>query len=829
MKIIRGWLDKPYVMANPGSSFPNCQPKLQESVSVPRAGIRVRPRSRPPLNSIAVACATFALATLQPAVTNGQEVVGRTNTESQTSGGTLEEVTVTARKREENLQDVPISIQTIDGQARIERNLNSLLTLSETLPSLHIGTGGRSDDLYIRGIGSGTNQGFDQSVGLFIDDIYHGRSRVVATTFLDLERVEVLKGPQSTYFGNNAIAGALNIVSRRPGAEFGGFARALYGEHGQFALEGAIGGPVTDNFGIRAALTYNGVDGWLENVNDGEGAPDRSNLGGRLTLTFNPVEDLDATFKIEGGSNRDHSGFLLQIDDCPPPAPFVRAGFCNVVLGLGAPTGLDNNKLAMNPGQEFRLDSTEYVLTMNYQHGGHVVTSVTGYYEYDYNLNLDADNTPVSLLHIQAPEEFDQFSQEIRIASPGGQTFDYLAGAYFQTSDLLVTQDQSYFFLTPVITSIPAFARLVPYLPLGQEVVFSQGEKAYSVFGALTWNLTDRLSVGGELRGSWVNKEYRRDLVYGTATEEYGGFVPLPANLSSLAQAFANGPGLGVATPLRGERDDDAWMPSARIQYRFDPGMVYLSYSNGFKAGGFNVADTTGVAGNVPFAAEHVDAYEAGLKSKWFGGRLVLNLSLFRSDYEDLQVAVNVLAPGGGFIGFVRNAAESRSQGAELEARWAVTDSLLLTAHTTYLDAYYVSYPDGGATALQQRNGFRVQDLSGRPTRFAPEWSGGLTATYSTLISDNVRLSAEVNAQFSSRFYIHPSIDDELAQEGYRRLDGRLSLETADRRWAIDVIGKNLTNRDILVWASGLPTALGSTMKQRQQPRNVAVQLRHRW
>ena len=182
--------------------------------------------------------------------------------------------------------------------------------------------GARSNNLYIRGIGSGPNQSFDQSVAIFVDDIYHGRSRVTTATFLDLDRVEILKGPQSTFFGNNAIAGAFNILTRKPTDHLEGDARALVSPNGlsggQFALEGAIGGPITDTVGIRVAATFNGQQGWLENINTDYRVPRERNLAGRVTLTYSPSDIFDATLKVEGSRNRNRGGLFLQISNCPP-------------------------------------------------------------------------------------------------------------------------------------------------------------------------------------------------------------------------------------------------------------------------------------------------------------------------------------------------------------------------------------------------------------------------------------------------------------------------------------------------------------------------------
>lgn len=769
------------------------------------------------------------------------------NTAEPTKLDALDEVVVTAQMREENLQDVPVSVQVITGDMLEQQNLSSLTGLSLTVPSVHVGSGGgRTTTLYIRGIGSGQNQSFDQSVGTFVDNIYHGRSHTSEGSFLDLDRVEILKGPQSTFFGNNSIGGAFNILTRKPGRSFEASARALYGEFGHYAVEGAAGGPITDTFGIRVAATANGGDGWIRNVNTGSHAPENRNLAGRITLAYTPLENLETTLKIEGGRFRNEGTMHIQGARCPPPPPFTAAGFCNLAMTDGVPIGLDSNLNASSPGEKIDHDSSEAVLTANYRAGDHVLTSVTGYYDYDYDLTFDVDFTPRRLLTAALPERYHQFSQELRLVSPSGRTLEYMAGGYYQSSQLTYQQDQSFFFLSPTVSGLAPFASLVPYLPIGTRVDYTQPEHSYAAFGSLSWNITDQLKLSGGLRASRVEKDYAGSFQFGTATQDYGSISLLPADLQSLANLL----GLGRAYSASGSRKDDAWLPSAKIQYQINPdAMAYTSYARGFKAGGFNGTDNTGDPTNIPFSPEYVNAYEVGLKSKWLDNRLLLNIAVFRSDYEDLQVSQNRFLPTGAALGVVANAAQARSQGVEIEAQWAVAEGFRLAAAGSYNDAKYGSYPNVALTQLQAfchaaanvANSSCIdafggdpgvtQDLSGRPTPFAPRWSGNLTGAYSSMLRDDYQLTAQLVGVFSSSYFMNDGLDDPMNEQGaFTRLDGRLSLDSADGRWGIDVIGQNLTDRTIITYSTvNWPTSLGSAAWQKQQPRNFAVQGRVQW
>jgi outer membrane receptor protein involved in Fe transport len=735
----------------------------------------------------------------------------------------VEELVVTARLREENLQEVPLSAVIIGEQLRTSQNLQSLGDLAQTIPSIHIGNNGRSNDLYIRGIGSGINSSFDQSVGTFIDGIYHGRSRFTAATFLDLDRLEILKGPQSTFFGNNSIAGAFNVVTAKPTRQFEASTRALYGDDGLYTVEGSASGPIGEKFAVRGAMTFNGMDGWLENVGAGPDAPKENNAAARISMLYSPSNALDVSLKAEGSRNRNQGAIPNQIANCPPPAPFTPGAFCNVARSLGVPIGIDANQASTNDGQEITLNTVESVLNVNFYRGGHTYTSISGYYNYQYNLNLDPDATPSLLFSAQVPERYHQASQEFRVASSTDQFVSYLVGVYYQKGELNNKQDSSFFFQNgPITARVPP---LVPFLPLGQDISFSQDEDNYSAFASLTVNFSEKLKFSPGVRGTRVKKDFTGALTYGTATQMYGGIVPLPQNLQAVAGAL----GLGVPYARSLTRTDDAVQPSASIQYTFnDQAMVYSSYTRGFKAGGFNAADTSGVAANQPFDPEYVNAYEIGYKSKFLDNRVLFNIDLFRSDYDDLQVAALQQNAGGTFTSVVKNAAQSQSQGVELEGQFVLNRYFRVGAQATYLDAKYKSFPNASPSAIQQLNGALVQDLTDHTTQFAPHNSGSVSVAFTPMIA-SFQLTTELRGFYSSSYYLSGVDDDLLKQGSYTRLDARISLEQPGKGWGVDVVGKNLTDENILVLATPMATSLGGSLQQKEQPRNVAIQGRYRW
>jgi outer membrane receptor protein involved in Fe transport len=737
----------------------------------------------------------------------------------------LDEIVVTAQKRQENPQDVPISVNVFTAQQLSRQNLNSLEDISAIDPSVKIkGTSGRTGGLAIRGIGSGGSTSFDQSVSTFIDDIYHGRAHEASAQFLDVDQVEILKGPQSMFFGNNAIAGAINITTKQPGNDWDGSFRGLYGMFGQYEGEGAVNMPVNDQLQVRFAAMAGGEDGWARNVVTDQKYPHTDNAAGRISIRFEPTDELDATLKAEGSKYRNEGGLFLSVVGCPPPAPFVAAGFCK--NGTDAITGLNNNLVNENPGQEIDLSANEDVLTVHYRGlGSDTLTSVTGFYSYHYLLNLDAAGTPTNQANASQPQRYEQFSQEFRLASPTGERIEYLAGLYFQSDELFDDVDQSLFLETPSLlsaTNIKKYAALAPYLPLGQDLYYKQIEHVYSAFASATWNVTDDFKLSTGLRDSYVYKGYDWKLTYGTAGAPYGDIIPFPAAL----QTLASGIGLGTAGALSGNGSDHALMPSFRAQYELTPtAMAYFTYSRGFLAGGFNGDDTSAKASNLPYASEYVHDYELGFKSEWLERRILTNVDIFRANYTNLQVSTNLPNAAGGYTTTVRNAAAILSEGVEADLQWVIDRHFRLAADVSYVEAYYLSYPDAGPDTFQAFEGQKVSNDTGRPTPFDPKWSGILTGIYTVTLPRQYVLSVEVQSIASSNYYLNV-----LNQQAgaYVRLDSRITLGRGP--WNIDVIGKNLADRTILVQPNAAQTtAAGTVLSEKEAPRNVVLQVRYSW
>lgn len=749
--------------------------------------------------------------------------------------GQLQEVVISAQKRSENLQDVPISAQVIGSAELSDSNTSNFGDLMQTVPAVTVTTRSFGNTITIRGIGdTGGSINMDTAVSTFVDDIYEGRSRQTVVPFFDVERIEILKGPQSTFFGNNAIAGALSVITRKPGEQFDASGRVLYGMHGKYAAEAGATLPVGERSSLRLAGLWSGGRGWIRNIYTGDHAPELRDMGARLTGRLRMTDDFEAMLKVEWNDHRTLGTGLsmpTQIVNCPPPAPLRVNSIsrdCPQVIALGLPMGVENNVNTGLDGQGNWNTNLKSVLNLDYQRGGHSFASVTGYSGYEFETRLDASVFNVWTLTQNLFEDYSQWSQEFRVTSPTDQPVTYLFGTYYQTDQL----------------DIPTFVRNAPflranylaagipeqYLPGSLNTPFEQEQQIYSVFGALSWSLTDALTLNAGLRQSWVKKDVLTSTRYGTAGALYGGFTPIPSQIEQLFTFQLGPPGT-----LAIEISNKDLMPSMSLEYRFDSDiMAYASFANGFKSGGVTPGSFTGFPPE--FGPEFVDAFEVGIKSKWFADTLQVNLAVFRSEYKDLQVTARQANPETNtYQTTTANAAEAISQGFEFESEWLITRGLRFTLKGTYLDAHFVDFTTASPGPLQNFctatyvlpycAGFPspvppFANRSGERTAQAPRWSGSAGLQYAFGLPGDLRLTTAVNTYMTTRYNDQDPYVPHIP--GYARFDGRLSLRREGGSWGVDLIGKNLTDRIIFSTAGG-----GSVSKQ--EPANVAIQFNYHY
>ena len=712
-----------------------------------------------------VGLVTTAIAVLAPVGAMAQEPAA---TDEADSGV----IVVTAQKREQDVQDVPISMTVVGGEMLSDLGIQDFNELDRYVPNFYVQSTPGNNAFYIRGIGSSPgNLAFEQTVGLFVDGIYGGHARQFQAPFLDVERIEVLRGPQGALVGKNTSAGAISVVSARPTRDFYAVAEGSYEfELGGTRLFGVVSGPLSDAVSVRVAGQFEDSDGYVENTQLGGMEPKRKSLFGRASLLIDPGNGADLLVKVEGGKvDLTGTGVERYLTADDPDLRRATGGF---------PGFMDKD-----------YDNTNAVnasATANIDIGDHVLTSVTGYSAYDFEKRIDADFGPTPALASRFAEKFSQMSQEIRLASPTNRQLEYIVGGYVHINDYDL-------FGSTLIAFGPFNGR--------SDRAFRQENLSWSGFGSLTFHLTDSVRLLGSIRYT-----YDRKVAAQQRTNE-GAVQPT-----------------WIVTPLAGRRVEKEWDPSAAIQWDVTPdAMLYASYGQGSKAGGFIGAQSTTTPAQFQIEPEQAETWEVGAKLALFDRRLRFNFAAYRTDFTNLQVS-SFDAFTNAFI--TNNAGRARSQGVETDFTFQIADGFSLNGSLAYLDAKYLDFPGAPCPFTDPGCAPADNNAAGEALPRSPKWSGTLFADAVIPVGTNLELLANGGATFRSRAYLEDSYNPAASQEGYAKFDLRVGLRRADKRWEIAVIGKNLTNELTAGHAFNTPLAAGIISKYIQPPRTIAVQLR---
>jgi len=763
-------------------------------------------------------------------------------------GFLLEEVIVTAQKREQSLQDVPVSVSVVTGDAISKAGMTNLDELSTHVPNLSITEGSQNTTITMRGLGSGINQGFDQSVGMFVDGIYAGRDRQFRAPFLDVAAVEVLRGPQGTLFGKNTIAGAINLTTAKPSEEFEASIRTSYEpEHDEYSVEGVVSGSIAENLYGRLAVKQAESDGYVENTLTGRDGPSKVETVIRGTLVWEPTSDLSITTKYET-ARFDVGGEANTVD---------QSGGWDALFEVADPAYNGSDNYSRSASEEYSNNNNESLtVTIDYDIGAYTLTSITGYSAYDYVDVQDIDFTPLQALTQNQKQEFDQWSQEIRLTSPLSDTFDFITGLYYQTSDLqhhrrldsdigtlagavpaLVEVNGSPLPLnTANIADLLEVATFVapPFSPTNKSAAilvtglnglaasrvgdYQQDAETWAVFGQGTWHVQENLYLTLGLRYTKESKEAQRTNYlskYGTET----ALDPVAdAGNIALQNAIFNAFDFGIQDGKTVEN----FSPSFKAQYDLsDDVMLYASVSKAFKSGGFG---ESGSIDKFEFDDEEALAFEVGGKLRVMDGRGSLNFALFHTGYEDLQVSAFV---GDAFV--VDNAAEATSQGVEVDGVFRVTEELTMTASMAYLDATYDEFSNASCSMSQvQASGGSgrtcQQDLQGETLAYAPEWSANIGLNHIANIGDNLELHSNLNLNYVDEQYMAQDLDEQTLEESHLTVNARVALGNMDGNWELALVGKNLTDEEIRTFSNDIPLMDGAFFSYVAPPRTVAVQ-----
>jgi len=743
-------------------------------------------------------------------------------------GFVLEEVIVTAQKREQSLQDVPVSVNVIGGDEIAKSGIGNFEELSNQVPNLSINEGPMGMKIFIRGLGSGANQGFEQSVGLFIDGVYAGRDRQFQAAFMDVGAVEVLRGPQGTLFGKNTIAGAMTVTSAKPSDELEASLTTSYEpRYDSYSAEGVVSGPISDNLMGRMALTQSETGGYMENTALDKTDPVSRTTAARGTLLWEPTDELEMLAKYENGHSRT-SGSNYTVDEA--------GGWSDLLSSSDAKFNTtDASQRSTSTPESKDTNSESFTLNINYLLGEYELTSITGYSEYQYEDILDADQTGFEALNASLRQDFHQWSQEVRLTSPLGGEVDFITGLFYQTTDLHHIREGN--------LNVSAYSATNPILALvpraQTDTEFDQQSETYALFGSLTWHVNDALHLTGGLRYTIEEKQANRGLVF----NDYESSTALGEVYSPTASPIA-GVGLNeyqIAVlglhqvsmyehQVEGERRAEDVSPAVKLQYDlFEDVMLYASISKAFKSGGFSEAglqgDDPGEYATSPtafdFDEEEALSFEIGGKTTLLDGAAKLNFALFRTEYSDLQVSS---FQGDVFV--VGNAAEAISQGLEMDGTVRLGESLFLNASLAYLDATYGEYKNAGCTVAQltASAGGCSQDLSGRELTNAPEWSANISLDHMLPVGDTLEFNSHVTLVYTGEQYTATDLDAHSLEQSHTTLNARLALGDNSGSWEVALVGKNLTNEEIRSWTNDLFYLEGAQFSYIEPPRTLALQ-----
>jgi len=681
------------------------------------------------------------------------------------SAGGLEEITVTARRREEALQDVPIAVSAFSADDLRQMQAQDLGGLQGSVPNLNLVQGrgsATSANVYIRGIGQpDALQTFDPAVGIYLDDVFISRIQGALFNLYDIERVEVLRGPQGTLYGKNTIAGAIRLISKKPPEALSGNFEIGYGEYSRMDAKAYIGGPVTDSFGASLAALYSKRDGIVEDPTTGREYNDLDTTAARAILNFEPSDTVEVNLALDYTRQRN----ALNLGR--PEAPLIQVNLLGGVKVLQpAPTGPwefeSRTSFAGGEGQE--LDHAGAALTIGWDiSDAWRFKSITGYRDLDVDNYIDIDASRWELGDVFVGVDQDQLSQEFQFLFDGGGRLNAVFGLYY-LNESITSHQEAYAddFLT--LGALP--------LTFLRTVDDDLDTDSYAAFGQATWQFNDRLSGTLGLRYTYESKDYFRT----TST-------------------FSNLPALNGTFEYPDDESWDALTPSFGLDYQLtDDSLLYASAGRGFKSGGFNGrANTPGETGS--YDPEYVWTYEIGSKNTLAEGRLRLNGAVFYSDYTDFQArvseVVNPDAPVPTFSFPVLNAASLDIWGAEVEVLWVPVDGLTVQGQLGYLNADYAEFTD---TVRGPDGKPAERDRSGDEPPFAPEWTARVGVAYEFGLGERGWLTLATDVMYRTKSWLSVDNREVLTQDDFALMNVLASWQSQSRTWRASAGVRNLTD-----------------------------------
>jgi iron complex outermembrane recepter protein len=745
-------------------------------------------------------------------------------TAQERASGMLEEVVVTAQKRTESLTDVPISIAVMSSEAIMKTGVRQMREVAEFIPNMSISGGNDSTTaVRIRGVGANTrNIGFDTRAGVYVDGVYMGQSPAQNIDILDLERIEVARGPQGTLFGKNTVAGAINMITKKPSQEQELLVTGEVGNYDSYRVS-AIGNlPLGDNAAARFSIVDHNREGYIRNVTTGTRHNERDGTSMRGQFAF-AGEHYDVNIAGDYLESERVSFWGAAISDWSGRAPNTASpGRFNI----------DNNFDNREEREIWGLSATVNVdLGSDYN-----LTSITAYRDTFVDRTQDSDHSFLNLLSVEYPDAYEQTTQEFQIFSPDSGRLKYVAGLYLydekaSSSRRAVIGDEIGIVFQGLAPPLAPFGPRFDGAAVG---TFADVDtRSYAAYINGTYDLTERLTLGFGLRYTDEEREVDFDLI-----GDIVDLAPVPLQVPGAAIfGVAVGPvvnGQTVAS-FQDKKSYDDLSPMISLSYALGEDMnLYIKYSEAFKSGGFNVdfVSESALSEGIAFDQETVDAWEIGLKGTALENRLRYNLVAFQMEFEDYQLNQFVQLANNTSAITIRNAAEVSSRGLEAEVTYYPSNNLMLQAAIGYNDAEFDSFPGGASVRNPAGLG---ADLAGNKLPDAPEWTSALAVQHNLpLAALNAELVTRVDWTYSDSFF---ATEDNVSfarpgsslvwgeVDSYSLLNGRIGLEAES--WSIYLWGRNILDKAYdQTWTSDF---LGTVGRFPGDPRTYGVEVSYRF
>lgn len=697
---------------------------------------------------------------------------------TQTQGGeqasAVEDIIVTARRTSESAQKTPLALTAFSGETLERVGAQQVTDLQGSVPNLNLVQGrgsSNSTNIYIRGVGQPDSlQTFDPAVGVYVDDVYYSRIRGTQFDLLDLERIEVLRGPQGTLYGKNTIGGAMKLVSRRPGQDFRARGSVAYGDYDLFEVQGAVSGPVTDQLALGLSVLHSQRGGYVTDPATGAEYNDKNSNAVRASLAWDPAANFRVDFNLDYAK-----------DDAGLTVGQAQNSLTNLIglpaYSVPSPTPEYNFRTRTTPGlpNETRLETWGSALRMTWDLSDRLsLKSITSYRELNTDDYIDFDATELEIADALVAVDQKQTSQEFQLTYTGDR-LNAVGGIYYLKEEVGSHQESYNDDLTADLIVPPLWNGDYTFTRFIDDDLETTSK---AIFGNVSYGVTEALRLSAGVRYTEEEKAYDR-FTYVTSSSPF---------LES-SYPFA---------PPKGTWDDTSIMVSADYQLNDDV-MLYGRYAQGFKSGGFNGRANSATEATA-YDPETADTFEIGAKSTFMDRRLRLNAAAFMTKYENFQARVSgmendpVTGVPVGVLSVI-NAGELDIKGFELEGVLVPTPGLTLDAQVGYLDAEYGEFNDARFTSFGGSRAF--QDPA-----FSPKWTLRMGGQYEWALADGSGVTLGASARFRSRMAL--AVDNTLAnsdvplesmyQDDYWLYDARVVWNDSTDRYSIGLYGQNLSD-----------------------------------